>query len=178
MQSQNSYLYYESVRICNVSHESIRFPAEVIMLCICITAGLDYIDIKSEFHFPNGSMPGDTSCVTLNIQDDDLIEMTEQFTMSLESAEAVTVAEENGVVPVDIEDNDGMIIINFSLTMCNRTEVRLEAIPSTYKLPYWSDWSQVTNEMRMNEWIKMVGSCGFVLRETLHMKLQFLIHTI
>ena len=75
-----------------------------------IFADLDFDNMRLEFLFPNGSMPGDSVCETLVIEDDDVIEATEQFRASLESAEAVTVSEVNGAVPVNINDNDGTSI--------------------------------------------------------------------
>ena len=78
-----------------------------------IASDLDFDDMRLELLFPNGSMAGDTVCMRVDIREDDVIEATEQFRASLDSVEAVTVSEVDGVVPVNIEDNDGMIITSY-----------------------------------------------------------------
>ena len=80
-----------------------------------IATDLDFDDMRLELLFPNGSMVGDTVCTRVDIREDDVIEATEQFRASLESAEAVTVSEVDGVVPVNIEDNDGMIVTSYNI---------------------------------------------------------------
>ena len=50
---------------------------------------------------------GDIACITLSAIDDDLIETTEQFTLSLDDAEAVSVVNNKSEVTVNIEDNEG-----------------------------------------------------------------------
>ena len=70
--------------------------------------GSDFVDMEPEFVFPQGSVVGNTSCVSVNVIDDRLIETMEQFTVTLDSAEAVSVDEDDQrTVPVYIVDNDG-----------------------------------------------------------------------
>ena len=71
-------------------------------------SGMDYADVRPEFLFPAGSMVGDSTCVRVTVIDDSLIESTEQFTVSLDNAEAITVAKNESEVTITIEDNDGM----------------------------------------------------------------------
>ena len=52
-------------------------------------------------------MAGYVSCVMISIIDDNAIESSEKFRVSLDNSEAVTV-EENEIT-VTLEDNDGML---------------------------------------------------------------------
>ena len=97
----------------------------VLHLCVSIfPPGLDFLDINPEFTFPVGSTVGDTACVTVSIVDDTLIESTEQFTASLDNAEAVSVNNDENAVLVKIEDNDGANLPNIA-TVANFPSVAL-----------------------------------------------------
>lgn len=76
-----------------------------------LNTGLDFSDMELEFLFRNGSMVGDTACVSVTINDDNLIETTEQFQLRLNMIETVS-GDENSVL-VDIEDNDRKYVCHF-----------------------------------------------------------------
>lgn len=58
--------------------------------------------------FLSGSMSGDTSCMSVTIMDDALIEINERFGLRLDLTETVTVSKNGEEVAVVIADNDGM----------------------------------------------------------------------
>ena len=76
-----------------------------------LNTGLDFSDMELEFLFRNGSVVGDTACVSVTINDDNVIEMTEQFQLRLDMIETVS-GDENSVL-VNIEDNDRKYVYHF-----------------------------------------------------------------
>ena len=76
-----------------------------------LNTGLNFSDMELEFLFRNGSMVGDTACVSVTINDDNVIEMTEQFQLRLDMIKTVSI-DENSVL-VDIEDNDRKYVYHF-----------------------------------------------------------------
>lgn len=90
-------------------------------MCILFSSSLakdpeDYtIPTPREVTFLQGSMAGDTHCVTVTITNDGTPEPTEQFTITLDYFGAV-VEESMSILRVTIEDDDSEMLYNFA---CN-----------------------------------------------------------
>ena len=71
----------------------------------CSSDGDDYNSVSGEFIFSSGSTDGDSECVDIGIVNDDVLEATELFTLSLFSNDsAVDVCVQTADVYIDDED--------------------------------------------------------------------------
>ena len=74
------------------------------------TDGSDYVGIDSNFTFTAGSPPGSRVFVPITILNDSIAEANQTFTVTLtsETPNVFTVADEGGLATVTIIDDDGM----------------------------------------------------------------------
>ena len=80
-----------------------------ILYCIC-TDGSDYDGIDSTFTFSAGSPPDSRVFVPIDILNDNIAETDQIFTVTLtsETPDVFTVADEGGLITVTIIDDEGM----------------------------------------------------------------------
>ena len=77
---------------------------------ILTLGGVDYTPLSSfTLTFPEGSARGDSQCTTITITDDDAVETTESFTVSLGTNDPlVEISLILSSAPIYISDTDGM----------------------------------------------------------------------
>ena len=76
--------------------------------------GEDYTGATAEVTFPEYSQEGDTACVDIQITDDDALECSQDFTVSISGGSLPTyIKASHSQATVNIVDNDGKCSIIF-----------------------------------------------------------------
>ena len=103
------------VFLVNTQNVPEAFGFQNSILCFYIlysifTAGSDYDGIDSTFTFFAGSPPGSRVSVPIDTLNDNIAETSQTFTVTLtsETPDVFTVADEGGLVTVTIIDDEGM----------------------------------------------------------------------
>ena len=73
-------------------------------------AGLDYVNVSSEYIFTSGSTSNATRCADISIVDDEALEGNQTFTVSLTTSDPNVVPGTN-TTTIEIVDNDGIGLI-------------------------------------------------------------------
>lgn len=81
-------------------------------------SGMDYTGTMAVVIFPKSSVEGDTVCADIQILDDDALECSQNFIVSIESATLGTdIPDSQDEAVVTIEDNDGKFGIGYVVVM-------------------------------------------------------------
>ena len=84
---------------------AIKIINEVNVIAL---AGYDYKNLSFNETFPSGSIDGDVKCTNITIMEDNALEASETFIVTLKSSDSSVIIVTN-ISTVTIIDNDGMI---------------------------------------------------------------------
>lgn len=88
-------------------------------LSISLLIGADFVVPFSEFFFGPGSNVDDTSCIEIELMDDNVIENTERIGLQLQPSEAVTLVSSEDEAEVIILDNEGELLRHELWEICS-----------------------------------------------------------